>query len=406
MSEEDLKQQLIMRFVTTANTSDAQLKDPKNYEDGIVPDGTPDQIRKTLLSSIQQAFDDSFEDIKYTVEIYESFLDNPGYIKYLDPDLIRDEKIKARLKKAMDDFGKRKHIDIRKKPLTSDEKYNALATIVGSSGSDIKRVRDAETFKGATRYAKNMNQKFHKGQEVYRADQRDIDGDGVNEIFVYKKKWDPVEKSYKFEQPYIVNGWKLARKNILRPLYQEKMQDTTGYGYDRMKYKFENDWPVFNEWKTTKLYDRQPDPKDPFTYIVKDGTEYTPEVYEKVLNPRVKPRTTRAPKSVFSNVVSQVIQKLYPDEKERKRFYVNVGGFMALASGLYSNFISSRVLDQLLQEYNIDPNDEKMIKKFKTKDPYKNAIKEEVRKFVNPDGTASNYAIETIRDILNDNNNE
>lgn len=274
--------------------------------------------------------------------------------------------------------------------LTLEQKYNHLKSIVGSLGADIKRVRDAETIGGANYYVAKMN-KIHPGK--YEWKEADIDGDGVNEILVNKKYYDPSTKTYTDFKPYIVNGWKLAPKDDLRQTYIQDVQNDLGFGRDRIKAR--KDWsknnngekyPDYNKWKKEYLYtETQIDKENPFEYKVERGNLDSVD-YDILEAHRPRPQTiTKTARGVFVKSLSDLIKKNL-NEEGRRNLYEKNNGFMAFAANIYKALVSDPVESQLKEAYNISDDDEKTLKKYKNREEYKNHIKEVVKYYLTPKG--------------------
>ncbi len=362
----------------------------------------------------------------FTEEDYKWFLKHPEYINSLnlnadnlywvseDGETAMPTQLHEDLYKAFEQE-ERKHIDSNRPKFqpfpviaksnsssTLEHKYQQLAELVSSLGVDIRRVRDTETVEGAEAYAAKMN-KEHPGQ--YQVESRDIDGDDIPEVMINKKYYNPFTKTYSDHKPYIVNGWKLSRKDVLKPIYQRSVQSDLGYGHqrtiERRKWKKthtddegnELPYPDFNTWKTDVLYTREDfdekDPKyTPFAYKSVDrGNVLTPEQYDALEKVRAPPRETKTAKGVFVKALSDLTNRHFGDNvARRKAFYDENGGFIQLASNVYKNFVSGPMERELIKHFNIDLDDEKTLKKYKARGEYKDQIKEVVEYYLTPDG--------------------
>ncbi len=358
----------------------------------------------------------------FTEEDYKIIMKHPEYVKFLnfnadnlfwvsdDGETLVPTKIREELYKMFEQE-ERTHIDIKNsnrpkfqpfpiniKPNSSstlEHKYQQLAELVSSLGVDIRRVRDTETVEGAEAYAAKMN-KEHPGQ--YQVESRDIDGDDIPEVMINKKYYNPFTKTYSDHKPYIVNGWKLARKDVLKPIYQRSVQSDLGYGHQRtierkkLK-KAGNPYPDFNKWKTDILYTREEfkenDPEyTPFAYKkVHRGEELTPEQYDALEKVRAPPRETKTAKGVFVKAFSDLMNRYFgKNVAGRKAFYDENGGFIQLASNVYKNFVSGPMEKELSKYFNIGLDDEKTLKKYKARGEYKDQIKEAVKYYLTPNG--------------------
>lgn len=294
---------------------------------------------------------------------------------------------------------KKKQIPITREGASSitSNKIKQLAALVGQLHTDLKQIKDAQTLKGAETYVKKQNEKL--GKQIYRAYADDTYHDGDPEIYIEKRPYNLATHQYGEYEPYMVNGWKIARKDMRKQLYMKDIQDKFQFGSDRRKnkkaYKEANNgipYPSFEEWKTTKLIKREVDPTDKYRYIITKGEGITDEDYS-TLTKWQTPRETRSPKSVFTSMVSNLIKSIHEDKNERTVWFNKYGGFISIASRLYKYFISDPVEQDLLQEYEINnPNE---MKKMKTKSVYKESVKKRVNYYFDKPQEVSDYINQT-----------
>ncbi len=274
-----------------------------------------------------------------------------------------------------------------------EDTYKQLSSIVSSLGYDIKRIREAETREGAERYVTKMNSQYPPDDPRYKLELEDVDDDDIPEIFINKKFYNPATKTYSDFKPYIVNGWKLARKDGIKRLYQQDIQDTLGFGHarsmERRKRKQDgNPYPTSKaQWINNYLYNKTKDPEDPFKWAsIKQTGVVDPAMYKKIEANGGKPREKIAARSLFTSIFSEVMKGAYKDN-DRTALYDSHGGFIRLASDAYRDLVSGPIEEQLITMYNI--NDEKELKKYKAKDAYKDQVEEIVKQYLTPEGKAA-----------------
>ncbi len=381
------------------NMSDEQIMDPQNWDgNGNVPNvASPDEARMIALQNLQQYLNEDDYD-----KIINQFNDKA---KYLNIQEVKIPAIKEELQNIVPNekplgkplnlkrppkhliksigggiAGPKRPIPVKiPKSATLEQKYADLANIVKSLGYDIKRVREADTINGAKYFADKENERL--GKDIYKVHEDDIDHDGIPEIYIDKKYYNPVTRQYTENyEPYIINGYKLQGKDPRRRWYMDDYQKDLNFGEARRdnieKYMKEHNgqrYPNYKDWVNHRFYNRIPDkgtqehPLNPRFNWKYERTDYPESMYE-LAEQYVTPKTKRSARQVFQTWIAELVKNHFGDDAEaRKNYYKDNGGYMNLVNDLYNYHVAT----PLIAEYDVDPSNEKLMKKLKSTSQFK-----------------------------------
>ena len=234
---------------------------------------------------------------------------------------------------------------------------------------------------GAAYFAKKENERL--GKDIYSVRQEDIDHDGIDEIYIDKKYYNPVTRQYSENyEPYIINGYKLQGKDPRRRWYMDDYQKDLNFGKARREkmeqYIEEHNgqrYPNYKDWVNHRFYNRIPDkgtaehPLNPrFNWKYERRTDEYPDSMYNLAEQYVTPKTKRSARQVFQSWIADLVKNHFGDDAEsRKAYYKENGDYMNLVNDLYQSYVSG----PLIAQYDVDPNNEKMLKKLKSTPQFK-----------------------------------
>ena len=237
-----------------------------------------------------------------------------------------------------------------------------LAKLILDLKKDIKKVREAQTIKGAEDYVAQRNKNIKDEKKHWKVDYRDINGDAIKDVLV-------VDDKGRFR---LINGYGLTSQNPLKKKYLEYLQDEFGNPRERKLAKLAGaNIQSYRDWKNQGM-NIQYDPNDIFgaptwsnntelgrhaQNIIDYNDQYYKEHGIKHIYRDPTPRRKTAMAAFSKLIAKEVYDKFMQDQPEDRKKIVP---FIAFSGKAYKAFVT-----QTLEKEINDPEQVRYMKKIR-----------------------------------------